>query len=584
MASPAATPSKLPEFDPLEGYTRTSNPPDPPDQPAELAHSAPRPAITTQKRSSMSTRTDPHGHERQETMGWGDQWNGAGRKGSTASSASRRNSGAPGRPRSMQPPKDPDLFDSDEAFRAQADAEKASGWHHLPLILVGLPPLGAIVHGRAENWSDAIILALVVFYLYQLIKVPWELYYSSYARYVLPSGVEPGASEDPAIVAERKRSARALRRNELVSLALTFLVPVLGASVLHYARGLLSDPDRFINRFLIGLFAIASSVKPLLHFVKLVKRNSLYHQEVVHYPSSQVHQLQQRVDRLEQELTHLARTSVPLSTFQTLSTSLSSTLTPLQRQLRRQTLEAQHAQLSASERLAALTSAVDDLCLAFQAQEDDLGALREVVAARGRTHRPHPATAFGLVRILGSVAKHLVLYLAAHPASPGGGGAHHGVAWYALWPLTVPRALLGWAVSGTAQGAVRALGWEEDAAALGLDAGVGGGKGGRSAAGRRTMAITPPPPARGMAVEADDDEVVSEGDGDGDGDGDDVVYSRARAPVLSAAAAQAAPRAAVRAAPRRVVPGVGAARRVGGAAGAGVGVSGRRAAGVAAGA
>lgn len=54
--------------------------------------------------------------------------------------------------------------------QAHAETEKASGWHHLPLVLVALPPLGAIVHGRAENWSDAIILALVVFYLYQLIK------------------------------------------------------------------------------------------------------------------------------------------------------------------------------------------------------------------------------------------------------------------------------------------------------------------------------------------------------------------------------------------------------------------------------
>lgn len=34
----------------------------------------------------------------------------------------------------------------------------------------------------------------------------------------------------------------------------------------------------------------------------LARADSLYHQEIVHYPSSRVHQLQRRVDRLEKEL------------------------------------------------------------------------------------------------------------------------------------------------------------------------------------------------------------------------------------------------------------------------------------------
>lgn len=75
------------------------------------------------------------------------------------------------------------------------------------------------------------------------------------------------------MAAQRAFSAAALRRNELVALATTFCVPAVGAALLHYARGLLSDPDRYLNRFLIGLFVIASSVKPMLHFSKLAKRS-----------------------------------------------------------------------------------------------------------------------------------------------------------------------------------------------------------------------------------------------------------------------------------------------------------------------
>lgn len=79
--------------------------------------------------------------------------------------------------------------------------------------------------------------------------------------------------------ARRPRSRRPARRvgprpaaQRALRARVDLFVPVVGASLLHYARGLLSDPDRFINQFLIGLFAIASSVKPFLHFVKLVKR------------------------------------------------------------------------------------------------------------------------------------------------------------------------------------------------------------------------------------------------------------------------------------------------------------------------
>ena len=50
------------------------------------------------------------------------------------------------------------------------EREKTESSHHLPLMIVALPPLGAIIHGRAENWADAILVLLIAFYLYQLIK------------------------------------------------------------------------------------------------------------------------------------------------------------------------------------------------------------------------------------------------------------------------------------------------------------------------------------------------------------------------------------------------------------------------------
>jgi hypothetical protein len=103
-----------------------------------------------------------------------------------------------------------------------------------------------------------------------LSTVPWELYLAAHTRQVLnPSPSDPS---DPHH-AHRGTSAVALKRNELFSLALCLAVPFIGASLLHYAKGLLSDPERYINKMMIGLFCIASGVRPLGNGIELLKKS-----------------------------------------------------------------------------------------------------------------------------------------------------------------------------------------------------------------------------------------------------------------------------------------------------------------------
>lgn len=80
--------------------------------------------------------------------------------------------------------------------------------------------------------------------------------------------------DDPITASRRHHAVRALRRNELLALAFTWVAPAIGAYLLTYAKGLLSDPDRYINGSLISLFVFAASIQPLLHFCKLVKNSS----------------------------------------------------------------------------------------------------------------------------------------------------------------------------------------------------------------------------------------------------------------------------------------------------------------------
>ncbi|KAK4058414.1 hypothetical protein OIO90_000572 [Microbotryomycetes sp. JL221] len=262
----------------------------------------------------------------------------------------------------LQPPRAPDLYHTDEEWRVQHSAEQRGSLHNLPLILVALPPLGAIIHGRAENWSDALILIMCCFYLYHLIKAPWDIYYASHGRVVLAgSESRPGEEGyDPDLAAKRDRSIRVLRRAELTSLLATMLVPAAGSYLLVYVRQLLSDPDRYINRSIISLFAIATAVKPLLHFAKLVKNNSLYHQEQVWYPNTEVHLLRRRVEALEKDLSQLTRAFATKDDVRTLRDGVDVPLTQLSKAVRRFDRKEEYLRLSSEQRFAVLDAKLEE--------------------------------------------------------------------------------------------------------------------------------------------------------------------------------------------------------------------------------
>ncbi|GAA5976552.1 hypothetical protein JCM10908_005542 [Rhodotorula pacifica] len=385
----------------------------------------------------------------------------------------------------VQPPKLPELRESDDEFRHHVEVEKTSSLHHLPLVLVAVPSLGAILHGRAENWSDAIVLALVVFYLYNLIKIPWEMYYASYARTVLPAELsaaaasEAEAHDDPTLRAIRLTSAAQLKRAEVFSLSLTFLVPALGATLLYFARGMLSDPDRYINRFLIGLFALASSIKPIAHAVRLLKQNSLYHQEIVHYPSYEVVQLKKRLAQLETTAA-LRSTAESESSSRPAPDPTTPSVSPeqldtLSRSFRRHTLAAAHFQTTTSARLDDLASTVSQLVEVIEAQEGEIVRLQQqqhhemeaverVTAPVLHRQRTSPYATGGIIK---GVVRHLLLYLAYPPRQRRRDDRRRSsllqrlVSAAAFVPVTAPKMAFGWAVEKSARGAVHLLGWED---------------------------------------------------------------------------------------------------------------------------
>ncbi|KAM0754746.1 hypothetical protein T439DRAFT_120845 [Meredithblackwellia eburnea MCA 4105] len=360
----------------------------------------------------------------------------------------------------LSPPKDPELFDTEEEWR-RYHAQDSEPWpHHLPLVLVALPPLGAIVHGRADNWSDAIILLLVCFYLYQLVKVPWTIYRASHARYVLHGSISgqtdgaAGATEDPITAARRHYHVQALRRNELLSLLMTMVVPVAGSYLLFYVKYLLSDPDHYINKTTISLFALATSVKPVLHFGKLVKRNSLYHQEGVWYPSTDIHLLRRRMEALERDLSQLTRAFATKDDVRTLRDGVDVPLSQLSRAVRRWDRKEEYLRMSTEERFSLL-----DQRLEMASRE--LANNAELIDGLRTEHERLANPINAIFHAIRAVVGHQVF-----GGGPGGlGGAagrrpladrrpkelkwfQRGPLWLILWPVNVSSLAIEWVSTG----------------------------------------------------------------------------------------------------------------------------------------
>ncbi|KAK9899799.1 hypothetical protein P389DRAFT_4196 [Cystobasidium minutum MCA 4210] len=238
--------------------------------------------------------------------------------------------------------------------------------HYLPLIVAVVPPLGAVLHGRAEAWTDFLILLLVAFYLYQIVRVPWEIYYASRTRRLNASSVVLTEQEEDSLVPEqiklRRKAARAeLYQNELFALAFCVLSPFVGSYLLYWVRGALSDPDRYINPFNIKLFIMASGVKPWAHFFKLVKNRSLFLQSEVAYPVPTVSILLDQVRELKIEMNMLKNSFATKNDVKTLRDGVDVPLTNLSKAVKRYERKEEYLRLSTEEKFEILHKRQEEL-------------------------------------------------------------------------------------------------------------------------------------------------------------------------------------------------------------------------------
>ena len=274
----------------------------------------------------------------------------------------------------------PSLTEEEEkVFQVAQNAARDAfrGWHYAPLGVALAPPLGALVGGHSDAWSDAILLILASFWLYQFLRVPWEIYYASMTRHVLTHdadeqeqaeesedadrdisrGAKKKLVESHQHIKARQAASAELRRSELLSLIFCVTSPIVGAYMLHWMRETMTDGNKYLNTFNIRLFTMAAGIKPWSHAIHLIQRRMLHLQEQVHYPSSKVEKMSQRLRRIEADLSSLRKLYATKNDIRVLREHEAQ----LGRAVRRSERKEEYLRLSAEEKFSIVEGRLEDL-------------------------------------------------------------------------------------------------------------------------------------------------------------------------------------------------------------------------------
>ncbi|KAJ7222134.1 hypothetical protein GGX14DRAFT_428147 [Mycena pura] len=146
----------------------------------------------------------------------------------------------------------------------------------IPVLLALAPPVGNWLTG-GDHIKDFLLLLLLVFYLHQLVEVPWGLYHA--AR---PRRAHPLAASGPATLAAARAQSE-LHTLELVLLVVCLLTPVLGVVLLRSLTSLATRDSSAnpISWFSTTIFALLTGLRPLREFTsRLTARTSTLHAHV----------------------------------------------------------------------------------------------------------------------------------------------------------------------------------------------------------------------------------------------------------------------------------------------------------------
>ncbi|KAJ3712404.1 hypothetical protein C8R42DRAFT_686794 [Lentinula raphanica] len=245
----------------------------------------------------------------------------------TESESSRtEGNGSPERSHSFTQRTGEDSQDGGQNFRSNSEQfehrplthqpAQARSWYEFDLAVVAalVSPIGQWLTG-GDHIKNLLLVMLLVFYLHQIIEIPWTLYYNARPR-VKPHATRLPAAED----FHARRATSELRFLEFFFLSFAIVSPFLGAYLLRYVTFAVTGQD-ILSWFSLGLFVLATGVRPWSHLVQRFDQRVTDLHDIVHYHSSvkdavsddivemkqQLEELQGRMQEMQQSMTKLKK-------------------------------------------------------------------------------------------------------------------------------------------------------------------------------------------------------------------------------------------------------------------------------------
>ncbi|KAG9310935.1 hypothetical protein JVU11DRAFT_8808 [Chiua virens] len=189
------------------------------------------------------------------------------------------------------------------------DAVNEGAWYEFDFTVVFalLSPIANWLTG-SDLVKNVFLIFLLVFYLHQIIEVPWSLYLASRPRHPIHGSPHAYTSN-----ADKYHHAAAseLHTLEIFYLILSVLSPFLGATLLRTVVISFSGQST-VSWFSLSLFVLATGMRPWKHAIQRLRGRTTDLHTIIHYPPSDVQKMQALVDRitqLEAELKSLRRQS-----------------------------------------------------------------------------------------------------------------------------------------------------------------------------------------------------------------------------------------------------------------------------------
>ncbi|TFK87799.1 hypothetical protein K466DRAFT_490220 [Polyporus arcularius HHB13444] len=238
----------------------------------------------------------------------------------------------------------------------------------LSIIVALVSPIGNWLTG-GDHIKNVFLIILLIFYLHQIVEIPWQLYLAARPR---KSGrrVPPHhADEDEKIAYLTAVAHSELRRSELIYMGLAIVSPFIGAAFLGYVLSALGD-GAALSWFSTTLFVLATGIRPWSHLINRLQERTQELHTALHYPDEDslasryeendrtLHAALKRIESLEREVDHLQEHVKRVEQLREVCDDLSDFLGDVERTVKRNERKADAVRTAQSVRITTVEQAL----------------------------------------------------------------------------------------------------------------------------------------------------------------------------------------------------------------------------------